>query len=580
MNGEDRGTGSPEMIRTGQGMERRMLSMYGENQAISGSYEESLAAHCVNGIFVGKERDGVLCFKGIPYAEAPVGKLRWKRPVPAARRDGVYQAFCFGHSPIQTKWPSEVGSYYPQSEDCLTLNLWTNRRQGIPLKPVMVFFHGGSYGWGATSDPMYDGYNLAKRFDDIVLVTVEYRIGIMGFIDFSSVEGGEEYPESGNLGLLDQICALKWIRDNIRPFGGDPENVTIMGESAGAGSVSLLPLIDEAKGLFRRIIAQSGSVALTYSRQECQKLTALLLEKTGCRSMSELIALPEKALRQANKDLNDYNNFPERDGVILPEDPYSAWQNVSHSEIDMLIGTNADETRYWIREMGYYVPGIPGKTIYRHGMEVMFDNNAKLFSEEEKKRAQIFLEKQKGSRIWRLTEFYNEVIFRLPAMKQAALHAQGGGAAYTYYWTKPGEDRLIGASHAIELSYVFRNREVTIYNGKEYDENLADIVQEMWVNFARKGNPSTDGYLWEPYDTDTRKTMVLGTEVHMTEDLMAKRRSLLEPLLHHYLNGCYTQLSLNIPYIWKMAAKLTGAAAAGTFLFLKLRGGKHIGSRV
>ena len=571
MKENEQGFGRPKSAGTGQDPERRMLSLYGVNREITGACEERLAAACRNGTFVGKEKDGVLCFKGIPYAEPPVGALRWKRPVPARSRKGVYEAYYYGHSPIQTKWPSETGSYYPQSEDCLTLNLWTSRRQTGTPKPVIVFFHGGSYGWGAASDPMYDGQNLAKRFADILLVTVEYRIGIMGFIDFSTVEGGEEYPESGNLGLLDQICALQWIRDNIRCFGGDPDNVTIMGESAGAGSVCLLPLIGEAKGLFSRVIAQSGSVALTYSRQECRKLTELLLKKTGCASMRELAALPEETLRKVNEELNDYNNFPERDGVVLPEDPYLAWKDGSFSDIDMLIGTNADETRYWIREMGYYVPGIPGKTIYRHGIEVMFDNNVKLFSAEEKKRAEIFLEKQKGGRMWRLTEFYNEMIFRLPAVKQAGLHARRGGRAYTYYWTKPGEDRMIGASHAIELSYVFRNPQVTIYNGNDYDETLADTVQEMWVNFARTGNPSTDRYLWEPYRPDTRKTMILGSRIHMEEDLMGERRRLLEPLLHHYINGCYTQLSLNIPYIWKKATRLLGAAAAGALLLRRLR---------
>ena len=133
----------------------------------------------------------------------------------------------------------------------------------------MVFFHGGSYGWGGTSDPIYDGHNLVEKYPDLVLVTAEYRTGIMGFMDFSGVPGGEDYSTSGNLGLLDQVCALEWVQKNIRAFGGDPENVTIFGESAGAGSVSLLPLIEGTDGLFRRIIMESGSPALTYSREEC-----------------------------------------------------------------------------------------------------------------------------------------------------------------------------------------------------------------------------------------------------------------------------------------------------------------------
>ena len=197
--------------------------------------------------------------------------------------------------------------------NCLTLNVWTNVTGPREGKTVMVFFHGGSYGWGATSDPIYDGRNLVEKYPDLVLVTAEYRLGIFGFIDFSGVPGGEDYAESGNLGLLDQICALEWVRDNIAAFGGDPEKVTIFGESAGAGSVSLLPLIEETDGLFRRIIAESGSVALTYSREECKNLTQMLLKKSGCTDMDGLSSLSEETLTKLNETLNDYNTtiFPK-----------------------------------------------------------------------------------------------------------------------------------------------------------------------------------------------------------------------------------------------------------------------------
>ena len=157
-----------------------------------------------------------------------------------------------------------------------------------------------------------------EKYPDLVLVTAEYRTGIMGFMDFSGVPGGEDYSTSGNLGLLDQVCALEWVQKNIRAFGGDPENVTIFGESAGAGSVSLLPLIEGTDGLFRRIIMESGSPSLTFSREECHSLTEKLLESSGCSDMAGLTALSEETLMELNEDLNDYNNFPERDGVVLP----------------------------------------------------------------------------------------------------------------------------------------------------------------------------------------------------------------------------------------------------------------------
>ena len=535
---------------------KQVRELYGENRSIEGGYDASLAAVCSNGVFVGLPDNGVVSYKGIPYAEAPVGSLRWKDPVPAQDSDKVYEAYYYGPSPIQTEWPSEAGSYYPQSEDCLTLNVWNNPAGPAEGKTVMVFFHGGSYGWGAVSDPMYDGHNLVEKYPDILLVTVEYRLGLLGFIDFSSVPGGEAYATSGNLGLLDQICALQWIQKNISAFGGDPDNVTIFGESAGAGSVSLIPLIDEADGLYKRVIAESGSVALTYSKEECQNLTGLLLEKSGCSTMEELTALSEDRIVALNEELNDYNNFPERDGIVLPEDLYGAYENGSAAKFDLLIGTNADEVKYWIREMGYYTDLIPGQVIYKHLFPIMFENNLKRFSETEKESVDDFFSLQSGNKTDKLTEFYNEILFRVPALKQAQLHAENGNKVYTYYWTMPGSDEQIGACHAIELSYVFNNPQVTEFNGSLYNRELADAVQDMWVHFAKNGCPDTDAVQWEPFNSESRVTMVLGEEIHAERDIKGEQRRLIEPMLGYYLNGCYSQLDFATPHTWRICGQL------------------------
>ncbi len=539
----------------------QIRNLYGENEIISGKYDTSLAAVCSNGVFVGLDDSGVISYKGIPYAEPPVGSLRWKNPVPAKDSETVYQAYYYGHSPVQTEWPSEEGSYYPQSEDCLTLNVWSNSNGPVEGKTVMVFFHGGSYGWGAVSDPMYDGHNLIEKYPDVILVTVEYRLGILGFIDFSSVPGGEEYSTSGNLGLLDQVCALQWIKKNISAFGGNPDNITIFGESAGAGSVLLIPLIKEANGLYNRVIAESGAVNLTYSKKECQNLTKLLLEKTGCATMDELTALSEEELIAVNEDLNDYNNFPERDGVVLPEDLYGAYEKGEAAKADMIIGTNADEVRYWIDEMGYYVSGIPGMSLYRHLFPVIYENNRKRMTDEEKQCADDFLSMQSGQKIWKLTELYNELLFRVPSLKQAELHAANGNTVYNYYWTMPGENETLGACHAIELIYVFNNPQITIYNGNVYNRELADTVQDMWVNFARTGNPSTETITWQPYNSQTRMTMVLGEDIRMESALKDEQRKLVEHLLGHYFNGCYSQLDLIVPHTFRIAGQILASVA-------------------
>ena len=535
----------------------RMQNLYGENLEIIGDYDKDLSITCHNGIFVGLKKEDVLSLKGIPYAKPPNGDLRWKNPILAEESNKVYQAYYFGKSPIQTEWPSELGSYYPKSEDCLTLNIWLNTKNKSTDKTVMAFVHGGSYGWGGTSDPIYDGHNLIQKYSDIILVTIEYRVGLMGFINFSSINGGEEYKSSGNLGLLDQICALQWIQKNIKNFGGNPDRVTIFGESAGAGSVSLLPLIYGTEGLFKRIIAESGSINLSYSIEETKLLTKKLKEESGQNNMEKLETLSESEIKKINEELNDYNNFPERDGVILSENLYELYKSGKGKNIDMLLGTNKDEVRYWISEMGYY-SFLSGNLVYEEGIPILYENNRKKISSEDKKYVDKFMKLQKGKKVWKITEFYNELLFRIPMTKQAEYHSDSGGNTYVYHWKYPGEDKTIGACHAIELSYVFNNLQEKIYTGNKINKELANEVQDMWVNFARYGNPSTSNHIWEKYNSQTRKTMILDEEIKMEEDYKREQRILIEPLLKYYFNGCYSNISLNVPQFYKIIVEIVG----------------------
>ena len=539
-------------------VKERIKKLYGENKEIKGEYEKDLSVTCHNGIFVGLKKNDVLSFKGIPYAKPPIGNLRWKSPVLAEDSNKVYQAYYFGKSPIQTEWPSEVGSYYPISEDCLTLNIWLNTKNESKDKTVMAFLHGGSYGWGGTSDPLYDGYNLINKFSDIILVTIEYRVGMFGFIDFSDVEGGEDYKTSGNLGVLDQICALNWIKKNIEKFGGNPERVTVFGESAGAGSVLLLPLIDGTQGLFKRIIAESGSINLSFSPEETKLFTEKLLKETGAKNMKELVNISIDKLIEINEKLNDNNNFPKRDGVVIPGDLYGAYKSGNGSNIDMLLGSNKDEARYWINEMGYYSSILSGMFIYEHSIPILFENNIKKLTDDDKKLVDNFMDHLDDKKVWKLTEFYNELLFRVPMNKQAELHSEAGGNTYVYHWAYPGEDQTIGACHAIELSYIFNNLQETIYTGNKINKELADEAQEMWVNFARNGDPSTSNHKWEKYNAKTRKIMILDENIHMEDDLKKDQRLLIEPLLKYYFNGNYGNLSLNVPQFYKIIAQVVG----------------------
>ncbi len=543
----------------------RIRESWGENRRITDEYDPALAAKCTNGIFVGRRKDSLLVFRGIPFACPPVGELRWKKPQPVPDGEDVQEAYYNGKTPIQTEWPSERASYYPQGEDCLYLNVWTAPEKQPQGKTVMVFIHGGSYGWGGTADPLYDGENFVRAHPEIVLITIGYRVGLMGFVDFSQIEGGEEFPDAPNLGIWDQIEALRWIRRNADAFGGDPEKVTIFGESAGGGSVSILPFIPEAKGLFRRVIAESGSAALTYSREECADFTRRLIKETGAASMRDLMLLSESRLMEVNEKLNYFNNFPQRDGVLIPEDPYAPYREGRTADVDMLIGTNADETNYWINEVGGIIP-------FRIGLPIQYENNLRLLRPEDRRRARQYMKSQAGHSIWKISGFFTEIMFRLPAVRQAEEHSRNGGKVYMYYWKEHSRLPHLRACHAVELAYVFGNTEDTIYTGEPADPALSRQVQDQWVRFAQTGDPGDENLPWPAYDTENRWTMILANSSGAVKDPLSAQRTLLEPILEYRLNASYADMDYNVPFVWKTAGKaLLFIALIAFVLFMVLK---------
>lgn len=549
----------------GSKVKERIRESWGENRRITEGYDPALAAKCTNGIFVGRRKDSLLVFRGIPFACPPVGELRWKKPQPAPDGDDVREAYYNGKTPIQTEWHSERASYYPQGEDCLYLNVWTAPEAQPKGKTVMVFIHGGSYGWGGTADPLYDGENFVKAHPEIVLITIGYRVGLMGFVDFSQIEGGEAFPDAPNLGIWDQIEALKWIRRNAEAFGGDPEKVTIFGESAGGGSVSILPFIPEAKGLFRRVIAESGSAALTYSKEECADFTRRLIKETGAVDMRDLMLLSESKLMEFNEKLNYYNNFPQRDGVLIPEDPYAPYREGRTADIDMMIGTNADETNYWINEVGGFIP-------FRIGLPIQYENDLRLLKPEDRERARQFMKMRGGYSLWKISEFFTEIMFRLPAVRQAEEHSRNGGKVYMYYWKEHSRLPHLRACHAVELAYVFGNTEDTIYTGKPADPALSRQVQDQWVRFAQTGDPGDENLPWPAYETQERWTMILAENSGAEKDPLSEQRKLLDPILEYRLNASYADMDYNVPFVWKAAGKgllLIALIAFVLFMILK-----------
>ena len=535
-------------------LEQEMTALYGENKVIEGDYPDSLAVETANGIFVGQREGGLLAFKGIPYALQPTGDRRWQvaKPEPDSRL--VREAKYFGHTSIQGRSQHNAASLYPQGEDCLTLNVWT-AADGMRTarRPVMVWIHGGSYVCNGTANPRDWGDSFVKAHPEVVWVSINYRLGLLGFLDLSSLPDGKDYSRSGNLGILDQVEALRWVKRNIAAFGGDPNLVTIVGHSAGAGSVSILSSIDEAQGLFRRAIMQSGSVALTSSREDCQKLTKRVLDATGAKTVADLQALSQDEIIALNDEVGAFYRFPERDGLLIPEDPYGRFDGFN-SGIDMLIGSNADEARYWIDAMG-------GEEDFGLAVQLWYRYLSMSLDDSQRESASRFLDIVPKDNPWPVAELLNDLMFRGPAIEMAQRHAASGGRTYMYYWNKALSDPIYGACHGTEVSYVL-NTGRQIKNGDQHNPALAAEVQQMWLNFAKTGNPSTPSHYWPAYESAQRATMVLGDSITLANDLLGQQRQLIAPLIPEYISPVFSDLLDKAPWY--------GAAALGVLVIVLL----------
>lgn len=524
--------------------------------------QNDVEVKCRNGVFVG-ERDAqtkIVSFKGIPYAKPPVGALRWKAPVAADASSVRREAKAFGFSALQSVDKGEAASKREKSEDCLTLNVWTTDLDA-KKRPVMVFIHGGSYGWGGSSDPLYDGAPFVAENPDIVLVTINYRVNFMGFIDFAKVPGGEAFPDAPYLGLLDQQLALRWVKENIAGFGGDPENVTIFGESAGGGSVSCHLVMPGSKDLFRRAIVMSGTLDLTCSQTmlDNRGQTELLLKAAGVRDMAGLMALSEKDLLKlmfadcgkenpegVDSRVSDSNNWPMRGGRSpIPANPFAAVKDGASKDVDVMIGTVADEMRYWAYLQVDDDRPDDSLAGYREWLDGKLANAKRFFGpyadvvDEFLKIAPRERDAMdaKYPNIWRDTELLNELWFRQASIRMAEDHATAGGKGRTYMYLfgkglKNPDYPWMRAAHACELQYCFNNLKDT--GDGPIEPTLARRFSRVFAAFARTGDPSAEGVAWPQYDAKDRMTMVYGDDSSATvvSDPKSEQRKILQP---HFL---------------------------------------------
>ena len=511
-------------------------SLYGENKRITdGNYDKSLAAKCINGTFVGRKTENIIAYKGIPYVgNQPVGGLRWKAPVDIAPDDGVYEAYYSGKSPHQRLL--DFAALYPQGEDCLHLDIWKADEASAEKKPVMVWIHGGAYEIEGYVDPWYDLSNFVRENPDIIAVSIEYRQGVFGFFHLSHLADGKDYPDAQNLGLMDQMMALKWIHENIASFGGDPDNVTIFGESAGAGSVTLLPLVEGSHVYFKRVIAESGSPALTRSTEEAIACTDEIMEKVGCKTVSDLQKIDAQTLVDASA-VTSMRVAPERDGNYLPLNPYEAYAKGAAKDIDLLHGINKDE-------MNCYVCILGEDGFIAWGNDYMAKRFVHL-TEKEKALAESFSRDVKGERFEHVSRLVDQIMFNAPLIRLSEEQTKGGGKSYTYLFTVESSVPLMRSGHGIELPSVLNHTEMVDETGRAFDEIFSKTLRKMWVQFAKTGNPSLSADLspdgnakeWPLYDLEDKYVMVLDEfDIHPEKE---SERKIVDWERTYFLTKCY-----------------------------------------
>jgi para-nitrobenzyl esterase len=468
---------------------------------------------------------GVRAFKGIPYAAPPVGANRWRAPQPAANWDGVRAGNAFGSrciaggaggrggrgaapaAPAAATANAPVAPapapQPPQAEDCLYLNVWTSAASADDRRPVMVWIYGGGFTGGSGSEQRYDGDRLSAKGP--VVVTFNYRLGVFGFFAHPELTKESGRNASGNYGMMDALAALNWVKRNIRAFGGDPDNVTVFGESAGANMIGSLVASPQAKGLFRRAIAQSGGyMGLTMSR-----MTPLSQhEQAGARAVADMGVSSITDLRaKSTEEVGAGLRAPTRlviDGYLIPEDPAVTYARGRQNEVELLAGSNADE--------GTFFPGGPAATAagFRTRAQERFgelgDGFLKLYpAMSDAEAAASYLASYSDETNWNMRQW-------------AASQNKRGKKAYAYFFTRvprtaDGKPSPRGSSHTVEIQYVFNNP--TGLNWDETDRKIADAMSSYWVNFASKGDPNGPGLpAWSVYkDHASGRVMVFGETI-------------------------------------------------------------------
>lgn len=453
----------------------------------------------------------VCAWKGIPYAAPPVDDLRWKAPQPPPKHEDVFSALEFGPACMQIETPSSGGkSPTGLSEDCLTLNIWSPKKSG--RFPVMYWIHGGGLVVGASNYEMYDGAYLAAE-QDVVVVTINYRLDIFGFFAHPDAASEDPNGSTGNYGIHDQIAGLKWVQNNIEEFGGDPNNVTIFGESAGGVSVCNLLASPPAKGLFHRAVIQSGGCDLTTEPEETYERARILASNAGCDGDDALDCLrkipPEELMKTEGARFGTSHN----DGYIIPDTPIELIKKGDFNRVPVMVGNTRDEINLFLAPTG--VLAMPGFVI-KYLMKSFFKDEYEVVKD-------MYPRSEYGRPAKRLLALASEAFCSRGFQAAEVISAYEPVYYYSFDWDNYYRGKTMGAFHGLEIPFVFGNvlleRDTLkrVFKNKKIETRarpLADSMSSYWANFAKTGDPNGPGLVrWQAYDTDDRKQIHFDAEI-------------------------------------------------------------------
>ncbi|MBR2963594.1 MAG: carboxylesterase family protein [Lentisphaeria bacterium] len=504
------------------------------NQPVQGEYDAAYAVKTKTGTYVGFKQKKAVYYLGIPYAKPPVGELRWKAPEPLPESDAVFEAKHFGASAIQVEHDGSILKYHRQSEDCLTLNICVGHGNTQGKKPVIVLFHPGDFSFGGTIDPLMDVERFINEHPDFVFVSFNYRLGIFGFIDFSEIPGGESCPDTLNLGLLDQIAALKWLKENIASFGGDPDRITAMGFESGACSISLLAACEQAKGLFQKAFVFFGSPESANVPPDASRALAKdLMKETSTTTMEELRRLPTEQLKKAAQKLWLNVIAPTCDGKLIPPDVYEAYRSGTVACGEFIFGIPSDERQIYKSFIGAkkYEDFILGRTdeIISY-LDADTANAANAYIREQTATMPELEAKAKFFEQWTALCIYY-------GAKELSI---GGSKVHLLFWNRKPLIKNLGAGTIDVAASFLGNLDASLMYGNVMNFDLSDMLQlflKKFVNGDRmqlykneiKGIKAID---W----TEFPQALVVsdkGIHCGPIEDKLTEIKSLLDFMLQH-----------------------------------------------